>query len=177
MECSIGRLEGCDQETLDSVTEVPGTTLQDLRQMQYTTCGPCSMAVLEGCQQPGQDRDTICRYVLFIQFFVGSQELLIKIGSYLAMDCPLCTVTQESLSQPCNYPRYVMITVDHTVAKYNLGESWFMVTVIYQALRVYKNMQNYHVTSELTNQSIQYDGQLSHFQMVTNQSIQSKGQG
>ena len=62
MECSIGRLEGCDQETLDSVTEMPGTTLQDLREMQYKTCGPCSMAVLEGCQQTGQDRDTICRY-------------------------------------------------------------------------------------------------------------------
>ena len=62
MECSIGRLEGCDQETLDSVTEMPGTTLQDLREMQYTTCGPCSMAVLEGCQQTGQNRDTICRY-------------------------------------------------------------------------------------------------------------------
>ena len=39
-----------------------GTTLQDLREMQYTTFGPCSMAVLEGCQQTGQDRDTICRY-------------------------------------------------------------------------------------------------------------------
>ena len=64
MECSIGRLEGCDQETLDSVTEMPGTTLQELRKMQYTTCGPCSMAVLEGCQQAGQDRDTICRYDL-----------------------------------------------------------------------------------------------------------------
>ena len=71
MECSIGRLEGCDQETLDSVTEEPGTTLQDLREKQYRTCGPCSMAVLEDCQQTGQDRDTICRYLLYLPLAQG----------------------------------------------------------------------------------------------------------
>ena len=68
MDCIFPLVEGCDQKTMDSFTEKPGMSMNQLQEMKSMMCDQaegCDMMSVAKCNPAGgpQDKDAICRYV------------------------------------------------------------------------------------------------------------------
>ena len=77
MECSLAKLEGCDQETIDAITGGNGKTIDEMTELQNEICADGDTAGDSGCDEKcdvlgmsdcysildTNDPEFLCRYI------------------------------------------------------------------------------------------------------------------